>query len=41
MTALSVVLGLLVAVNAAGAGAMLCQKPNGLVILRGGGVQGP
>jgi hypothetical protein len=36
MTALSVVLGLLVATNAAGAGAMLCQKPNGLVILRGG-----
>jgi hypothetical protein len=36
MTALSVVLGLLVAMNAAGAGAMLCQKPNGLVILRGG-----
>src|SRR5262245_43922139 len=32
----SVVFGLLVAVNAAGAGAMLCQKPNGLVILRGG-----
>jgi Collagen triple helix repeat (20 copies) len=36
MTALSMVLGLLVAANAAGAGAMLCQKPNGLVILRGG-----
>ena len=36
MTAPSVVLGLLVAVNAAGSGAMLCQKPNGLVILRGG-----
>jgi hypothetical protein len=36
MTALSMVLGLLVATNAAGAGAMLCQKPNGLVILRSG-----
>jgi hypothetical protein len=36
MAALSVVLGLLVATNAAGAGAMLCQKPNGLVILRSG-----
>ena len=36
MTALSVVLGLLVAMNAAGAGAVLCQKPNGLVILRSG-----
>jgi Collagen triple helix repeat (20 copies) len=36
MTALSMVLGLLVAMNAAGAGAMLCQKPNGLVILRSG-----
>jgi len=34
--ALSVVLGLLVAMNAEGAGAMLCQKPNGLVILRAG-----
>jgi len=31
----SVVFGLLVAANAVGAGAMLCQKPNGLVILRG------
>ena len=36
MIAPSVVFGLLVAVNTAGAGAMLCQKPNGLVILRGG-----
>src|SRR4030095_6031481 len=36
MTALSMVLGLLVAVNAAGAGAMLCEKPNGLVIPRSG-----
>jgi hypothetical protein len=35
MTALSVVLGPLVALNAAGSGATLCQKPNGLVILRG------
>jgi Collagen triple helix repeat (20 copies) len=36
ITALSVVLALLVAMNAAGADAVLCQKPNGLVILRGG-----
>jgi len=36
MIAAPVVFGLLMAVNAAGAGAMLCQKPNGLVILRGG-----
>ena len=36
IAALSVVLGLLVTMNAAGAGAMLCQKPNGLVILRAG-----
>jgi hypothetical protein len=35
MTAVSVVLVLFVTMNAAGAGAMLCQKPNGLVILRG------
>src|SRR5262245_10393109 len=35
MIAPSMVFGLLVAANAAGAGAMLCQKPNGLVILRG------
>ena len=35
MTAVSAVLVLVVAMNAAGAGAMLCQKPNGLVILRG------
>ena len=36
MTAVSVVLVLFVTMNAAGAGAVLCQKPNGLVILRGG-----
>jgi Collagen triple helix repeat (20 copies) len=36
MTVLYVVLGLLVAPNAGGAGAMLCQKSNGLVILRSG-----
>jgi hypothetical protein len=34
---LTMVLGLVVAVDARGAGAVLCQKPNGLVILRGGG----
>src|SRR5258707_219264 len=33
---LTVVVGLVVAMDAGGAGAMLCQKPNGLVILRGG-----
>src|SRR4030095_4294926 len=33
---LTMVLGLVVAMDAGGAGAMLCQKPNGLVILRGG-----
>jgi Collagen triple helix repeat (20 copies) len=36
MSVLCVVLGLLVAPNAGGAGAMLCQKSNGLVILRSG-----
>jgi hypothetical protein len=40
MTAVSVVLVLFVATNAAGAGAMLCQKPNGLVILRSGDCKG-
>src|SRR4030095_13353409 len=33
---LTMVLGLVVAMDAGGAGAMLCQKPNGLVILRSG-----
>src|SRR5262245_33452653 len=33
---LTLVLGLVVAADAGGAGAMLCQKPNGLVILRTG-----
>src|SRR5262249_38985606 len=34
--ALTMVVGLVVAMDAGGAGAMLCQKPNGLVILRSG-----
>jgi hypothetical protein len=34
---LTLVLGLVVAMDARGAGAVLCQKPNGLVILRSGG----
>lgn len=34
---LTMVLGLVVAMDARGAGAVLCQKPNGLVILRSGG----
>ena len=37
---LTLVLGLVVAMDARGAGAVLCQKPNGLVILRGGGCKG-
>ena len=38
VTALSVVLGLSMAVNAPGPGAELCQKKNGLVILRASGM---